>query len=135
MGTFDTKGLEDLVEAPDGFVGEEDDFDSIEDDSKLPQNRYYFRANGKTMSLPLLKFLPVRSALAFEQGRNVEGLLIGADTDEVKEFLQNLQGTAFRRFMRRWEEKSQVTPGESAASSASSASTEGPSSTTSFGRV
>lgn len=128
--TTQRDGLEDLTE-PIGFIGDDDDFGSdATDEAKLPENRYYFRANGKEMSIPLLTFLSVRSALHFERGENVQGLLLGAESDEVREFILSLRGTAFERFMQRWEAKSKVRMGESQASSGSSASTEAPSSTT-----
>lgn len=124
--------LADLTAQP-GDVSADDDFDGLEDDSQKPENRYYFRANGKVLSIPLLHFLPVQSALCFEQGKNIEGLLIGADAD-VREFILSLKGSGFKRFMERWEAKSKVSSGESQASSASSASIGAPSSTTSFGQ-
>ena len=122
-------GLEDLIE-PTQFVGDDDNFSGDDHEDERPENRYWFRVDDKTLSIPLLNYLPVESALCFEQGRNIEGLLLGAD-DEVRKFILGLKGSAFKRFMQRWEAKSKVSPGESAASSAPSVSTGGRSSMTS----
>lgn len=67
-------------------------------------------------SLPLLKYLPVAAAEQFELGNQVQGLLLGADTEEVRDIIRGLDGDQFEAFMDQWQEASKTSVGESSAS-------------------
>lgn len=83
------------------------------------QNRFEFKLDGKTHSIPLLKFLPVRSAEAFEKGSNVGGLIAAADSDATREAIRDLDSEQLEALVDAWQEASGVELGESEGSSES----------------
>lgn len=88
---------------------------SEKDESK---NRFEFEGpRGEKHSLPLLEYLPIAAAEAFEQGQEVRALILGADNKQTQAFIRALDSKQFDALMEAWEAASKVTPGESAASS------------------
>ena len=85
----------------------------------IKQNRFEFEVDGKKYDIPLLKFLPVAAAEAFEAGRNIEGILAGADTDRARDAIRSLDSEQVEGLMDAWQEASGVEAGESSASSES----------------
>lgn len=95
-----------------------------------PENRFTFET-GETksdgspveLSIPLLAFLPVEAAAAFEQGMEIRGILLACESDEARAFVGSLDTEQFREFMTEWnrlsEDRQGVTVGESSASSGS----------------
>ena len=83
-------------------------------------NRFEFEdADGKTHSIPLLKFAPVEAAALFEDDRNVAGILAACDDDAARKVVRGMDGDVFTAFMDAWSEASGIEPGESSASSES----------------
>ena len=83
-------------------------------------NRFEFEdADGKTHTIPLLSFAPVASAEAFENNRNVEGILAACDSEAARDVIRGMDGDVFSAFMDAWQQASDVTAGESSASSKS----------------
>jgi hypothetical protein len=93
-------------------------------------NRFEFTVHGATYTVPLLKYLPVSAAAAFERGDNVEGILGGCDNDDAREAVLAFDGEQFEAFLAAWSEASGVSTGESSASQPQSASTARRSNTT-----
>lgn len=85
----------------------------------IKQNRFEFAADGKTLSIPLMKFLSVRAAEEFEAGRTVAGLLAGADSDAARDAIRSMDSDQLEGFVAAWQEASGVEVGESPASSES----------------
>lgn len=94
----------------------------------LPENRFEFDVSSdpekeELLSIPLLAFLPVEAAHAFERGLEIEGILIACDSDAARAYVGSLDTDQFREFMREWnrlsEENQKVSAGESSASSGS----------------
>lgn len=87
-------------------------------DSKksIKQNRFEFVVASKEFSVPLLKFLPVSAAAAFERGDPVEGILEGCDTQSARAAILSLDGEQFDAFIHAWSEASGIELGESSAS-------------------
>jgi hypothetical protein len=99
---------------------------------KKPENRFEFevpnpkydekKPEGKdnsptlTHSLPLLKYLPAKSAEMFEAGAEVTGLIIALDTPEAKDAVRELDAEQLKGFMAAWREASGVSVGESSGS-------------------
>lgn len=82
-----------------------------------PENQFEFELDGKTYYMPLLRFAPVEAALLFEEGRNIEGLLLCAgDADSV---LRTLDKTQLAELEAAWVAASRVSPGESDGSAGS----------------
>lgn len=82
-------------------------------------SRFEFELDEQTHSIPLLKFMPVESAEAFEAGQNVQAILLACETDAARRAVRSMDGEQFEAFMDAWQEASGVTVGESAASSES----------------
>ncbi len=91
-------------------------FDVPKSKKSIEQNRFQFTIEGESFSIPLLQYLPVKGAEAFEAGRNVEGILSGCDTDAAKDAVRGLDGDQFGALMEAWQAASDVTVGESSAS-------------------
>ena len=70
----------------------------------------------KVHSIPLLEYLPVSAAEAFELGQEVTGLLLGCDTEETRAIVRSLDGDQFSAFMDAWEQASKTSVGESPVS-------------------
>lgn len=87
-------------------------------DSKksIAQNRFEFEVGDKSYTVPLLKYLPVKAAAAFERGDNVEGILLGCDSEEARNAVLALDGEQFEVLMDEWAKASGVNVGESSAS-------------------
>ena len=85
----------------------------------IKQNRFEFKVGNKTHSIPLLKFLPVRAAELFENGKNLAGLIAAADEDATREVIRDLDGEQLEALIEAWQEASGVEVGESSASSES----------------
>lgn len=94
-------------------------FQVPESKKSIAQNRFEFEHDGKTYSLPLLKFAPVEAAEAFENGRNVAGILACCENEAAQDVVRSLDGDQFGALMDAWSEASGVEPGESPASSGS----------------
>lgn len=92
-----------------------------------PSNRFEFDVSDDEtpdlVSIPLLGFLPVEAAGAFEQGMEIRGILLACDSDKARAYVGSLDTDQFREFMREWNrlsmEHQKVGLGESSASSAS----------------
>lgn len=85
----------------------------------IRQNRFEFEVDGRTYSMPLLKFLPVASAEEFEREHNVAGVLAAVDSEEAKAVLRAMDGEQIAALIDAWQEESGVGVGESVASSES----------------
>ena len=85
----------------------------------IKQNRFEFEFDGKTHSIPLLKFLPVKAAELFEAEQPVAGLLAGADSDAARDAIRQMDSDQLDGLMKAWEEESGAEAGESPASSES----------------
>lgn len=85
----------------------------------IKQNRFEFEVDGKKFDIPLLKFAPVEAAEAFEQGKNVAGILAACNSDSARDAVRAMDGEQFEALIEAWTEASDVTPGESPASSES----------------
>ena len=92
-------------------------FSVPESKKSIKQNRFEFTIGDTTYDIPLLKFLPVAGAEAFEAGRSVEGILSGCDSEAAKDAIRALDGDQFGALMDAWQEASGVDVGESGASS------------------
>lgn len=97
----------------------------------IRQNRFEFDIDGTTYSIPLLKYAPVEAAEAFENDKPIRALMLAANDKAAADIIRSLDGEQFQALMDAWTEASDVTPGESPASTGSSASTETPSAATS----
>jgi RND superfamily putative drug exporter len=96
----------------------------------LPSNRFEFETGEEnedgspvTLSIPLLAFLPVDAAAAFEQGMEIRGILLACESEEARIFVGSLDTDQFRAFMQEWNrlsvEHQKISAGESSASSVS----------------
>lgn len=85
----------------------------------IKQNRFEFKVEGKTYSIPLLKHLPVKAAELFENDRPIAGLLAGADSDTARDAIRSLDSDQLEGLMQAWQEASGIEAGESSASSES----------------
>lgn len=85
----------------------------------IKQNRFDFEVDGKQFDLPLLQFAPLEAAEAFENDKNVTGILLACDRDDAREALRHLDGEQIDALMDAWKEASESSPGESPASSES----------------
>lgn len=83
----------------------------------IKQNRFEFEVGGETFDVPLLKFAPVAAMEAFENGKNITGFLMTADSDRAREALRGMDSEQLDALSDAWSEASDVTPGESAGSS------------------
>ena len=90
-----------------------------ESKKSIKQNRFEFEADGKTLSVPLMKYMPVKAAEEFEAGRDVAGLLAASDSDEVRDVIRGWDSDQLNGFMEAWQKASGVEAGESPASSES----------------
>lgn len=80
-------------------------------------SRYKFEIDGTTYDVPLLKFAPVEAAEAFEKGHNVAGMIACCGDDEgAKAAIRAMDGEQLGALMEDWEKASQVSAGESSAS-------------------
>jgi hypothetical protein len=83
-----------------------------------PENRFEFEIEGTEYSVPLLRFAPVEASLAFEEGRNIEGLLLCAG-DEAGAAMRGLDRAQLSDLEDAWVKASRVSPGESDGSAGS----------------
>lgn len=82
-----------------------------------PDTSYGAKPGAVTIhSIPLLEFLPVEAAEAFELGQEVKGLLLGCDSPETRAIVRSLDGDQFSAFMDAWETASKTSLGESPVS-------------------
>lgn len=81
------------------------------------QNRFEFEHDGKTLDVPLLKFVTAAAAEAFESGREVTGLILAADKPEVQTALRSMDSDQLEALMSAWGKASKITVGESQGSS------------------
>jgi hypothetical protein len=91
-------------------------FDVPTSKKSIRQNRFEFTLDGKTFSIPLLKFAPVEAAEAFEQNRNVAGILLCCENDEARDAIRSLDGDQFGALIDAWKKASGIGTGESEAS-------------------
>lgn len=85
----------------------------------IKQNRFEFEVEDVTYDVPLLKFSPVAAMEAFENGKNITGFLLTADSDKARDALRSLDSDQLEALSDAWSAASDVTPGESAGSSSS----------------
>jgi hypothetical protein len=78
----------------------------------LKQNRFEFTIGKKTHDIPLLKFAPVEAAEAFEDGRQVAGILAAAGSDAARGAIRQLDGDQLEALVSAWAEASGVDVGE-----------------------
>lgn len=97
----------------------------------IQQNRFPFTVDGKTYSIPLLKYAPVEAAEAFENDKPIRALMLAANDQTAADAIRSLDGEQFQALMDAWTEASGISPGESQASTGSSESTQAPSAETS----
>jgi hypothetical protein len=83
-----------------------------------PKKAEHPEKNAPTLvhSLPLLKYLPAKSAELFEAGAEVTGLIVALDTPEAKNAVRELDAEQLKGFMDAWREASGVSVGESSGS-------------------
>lgn len=79
----------------------------------IKQNRFTFKVGDKTYEIPLLKFAPVAAAEAFEDDRNVAGLMLCCENDAAREAVRAMDGDQFGALMEAWQQASGVEMGES----------------------
>jgi hypothetical protein len=81
--------------------------------ASIKQNRFEFTVEGsdKTYSVPLLKFLPVASVIAFEDEKQLTGILLAADP-ATKKILESLTGEQLEGLTNAWAEESGISQGE-----------------------
>lgn len=79
----------------------------------IKQNRFTFKVDGATYTIPLLKFAPVAAAEAFEGDRNVAGLMLCCENDAARNAIRAMDGDQFGALMDAWQEASGVDVGES----------------------
>jgi hypothetical protein len=91
-------------------------FDVPQSRKSVSQNRFEFTHDGVTHSIPLLKFAPVRAALHFQHGEELDGIVACCENEAAKAALLSLDGEQFTALIDAWSKASGVTPGESEAS-------------------
>lgn len=79
----------------------------------IKQNRFSFKVGNKTYDIPLLKFAPVAAAEAFEEERNVAGLMLCCENDAARDAIRRMDGDQFGALMDAWQAASGVDVGES----------------------
>jgi hypothetical protein len=86
--------------------------------ASVKQNRFEFKLEGsdRVYSVPLLKFLPAKSVQAFEDGKELRGILLAADDPATRAALEDLDGDQLGALAEAWSAESGVTPGESSTS-------------------
>jgi hypothetical protein len=91
-------------------------FDVPQSKRSIKQNRFEFTLDGKTYSIPLLKFAPVEAAEHFEVNHNVAGILACCETKAARDVVRAMDRSQFAALMDAWQKASGITTGESEAS-------------------
>lgn len=84
--------------------------------ASIKQNRFTFEIDGKNFDIPLMQFLPMSAAEAFEQEKPITGLMLAAGSDEAASALRSLESDQLEGLLKAWQEESEVDRGESPAS-------------------
>jgi hypothetical protein len=82
----------------------------------IKQNQFEFSLDGKTYSIPTLKFAPVEAAEAWEQGQGVKAVMLAAGNPDAEAAIRTMAGDQFEALVNAWQEASGVEAGESRAS-------------------
>ena len=82
----------------------------------VKQNRFEFTIDGKKFDIPLMKYLPLSAAEAFENEEPVRGILAACDGDAARDAVRQLDGEQLDALLTAWQEASEVKVGESSAS-------------------
>ena len=69
-----------------------------------------------THSLPLIRYISVEAAEAFELGRDITGLMLAADDESTRKALRTLDADQLKGLLQAWEAESEDELGESSAS-------------------
>lgn len=83
------------------------------------QNRFEFALDGETYDLPLMRYVSAGAMEAFEAGKNMTGLILAADTERTRDAIRSMDAEQLNGLMGALQEASNITVGESEASSAS----------------
>jgi hypothetical protein len=82
--------------------------------ASIKQNRFEFKVEGKakTYSVPLLKFITAASVMAFEDNKELRGIMLAADDPVTRGVLEGLDADQLEQLATAWAAESGITPGE-----------------------
>ena len=70
----------------------------------------------RTYSIPLIQHISVESAEAFEDGRDVRGMMLAVDDDDTRSVIRSFNAVQLKALIAEWEKASDEHLGESLAS-------------------
>lgn len=83
---------------------------------ELPNESGKADAEPVKCSMPLIRYIPAEAAEAFEDGKDIRGLILAADNAETKAALRSLDADQIKVLLAEWEKQSEDELGESSAS-------------------
>jgi hypothetical protein len=76
------------------------------------QNRFEFEHDGKTFSIPLLKYIPAAAAELLEEGKLISALIVACDDAAAQSAVRLMDADQIDVLTDAWKDASDISPGE-----------------------